>query len=112
MKKEERKILYYEDYFINFFYSLDEAVRKKVAYVLDVLKTQSRISTKFVKFVRDGLYELRIEYNSNIYQAFFIFDEGNVVVLFHGFQKKTQKLPEEEIEKALKLKREYYASKI
>lgn len=103
MKKEERKILYYEDYFINFFYSLDEAVRKKVAYVLDVLKTQSRISTKFVKFVRDGLYELRIE---------FIFDEGNVVVLFHGFQKKTQKLPEEEIEKALKLKREYYASKI
>ena len=112
MKKEERKILYYEDYFINFFYSLDEAVRKKVAYVLDVLKTQSRISTKFVKFVRDGLYELRIEYNSNIYRAFFIFDEGNVVVLFHGFQKKTQKLPEEEIEKALKLKREYYASKI
>lgn len=38
MKKEERKILYYEDYFINFFYSLDEAVRKKVAYVLDVLR--------------------------------------------------------------------------
>ena len=32
-------------------------------------------------------------------------------MLFHGFQKKTQKTPESEIDKALKLKQEYYASK-
>lgn len=48
---------------------------------------------------------------SNIYGAFFIFDEGNIVMLFNGFQKKTQKTPESEIEKAVKLKNEYYASK-
>ena len=47
----------------------------------------------------------------NIYGAFFIFDEGNIVMLFNGFQKKTQKTPESEIEKAVKLKNEYYASK-
>ena len=46
-----------------------------------------------------------------IYGAFFIFDEGNIVMLFNGFQKKTQKTPESEIEKAVKLKNEYYASK-
>ena len=45
----------------------------------------------------------------NIYGAFFIFDEGNIVMLFNGFQKKTQKTPESEIEKAVKLKNEYYA---
>lgn len=88
MKKEERKILYYEDYFINFFYSLDEAVRKKVAYVLDVLKTQSRISTKFVKFVRDGLYELRIEYNSNIYRAFLFLMKGMLSYYFMASKRK------------------------
>ena len=43
--------------------------------------------------------------------CFFIFDSGNIVVLFNGFQKKTQKTPKNELEKAIKLKEEYYASK-
>ncbi len=42
---------------------------------------------------------------------FFIFDEGNIVVLFHGFQKKTQKTPKNEIEKALRIRKEYYEYK-
>jgi len=75
------------------------------------LKTQDRLPKKFVKLVRDGLFELRTEYNGNIYRVFFIFDEGQIVVLFNGFQKKTQKLPNAEIEKALKIKEAYYADK-
>jgi len=39
------------------------------------------------------------------------FDDDNVVILFNGFKKKTQKTPESEIEKALKLKKEYYEQK-
>jgi len=66
---------------------------------------------KFIKHIRDGLYELLLEYNSNIYRVFFIFDEGQIVVLFNGFQKKTQKTPKTEIEKALKIKEAYYADK-
>lgn len=64
-----------------------------------------------MKFIKDGLYEIRASYNGNIYRAFFIFDEGNIVMLFNGFQKKTQKTPSKEIEKALELKKEYYAAK-
>lgn len=79
--------------------------------MLDVLKMQERVSEKFVKFIKDGLYEIRASYNGNIYRAFFIFDEGNIVMLFNGFQKKTQKTPSKEIEKALELKKEYYAAK-
>lgn len=56
-------------------------------------------------------YELRVSWNGNIYRLFFIFDEGQIVVLFNGFQKKTQKTPIAEIKKALKIKEEYYASK-
>ncbi len=48
---------------------------------------------------------------NNIYRVFFIFDNGNVVVLFNGFQKKTQKTPLNEIEKALKIKEAYYGEK-
>ena len=108
---KERQILYYKNYFIEFFLSLEDGAKKKVAYVLDMIKTQERLNSNFVKSIRDGIYELRASHNGNIYRAFFILDEGNIVMLFNGFQKKTQKTPNNEIEKALKLKNEYYASK-
>lgn len=76
-----------------------------------MLKTQDRLPKKFVKLIRDSLYELRTEYGGNIYRIFFIFDEGKIVVLFNGFQKKSQKTPSNEINKALKIKEAYYADK-
>ena len=76
-------------------------------YGLVLLKTQDRLPAKFVKHIRDGLYELRTEYNGNIYRVFFIFDQGKIVVLFNGFQKKTQKIPTSQIAKALKIMEEY-----
>ena len=85
--------------------------RKKVAYVLDMLKTQQRLNKNFVKHIRDGIYELRAQHGGNIYRAFFIFDNDDIVMLFNGFQKKTKKTPKSEIEKAIKLKEEYYAGK-
>ena len=86
-------------------------VQEKIQYALLLLKTQERLSVKFVKHLRDGIFELRVEYAGNIYRVFFIFDEGNIVVLFNGFQKKTQKTPDKEIEKAIRIKEEYYEDK-
>ena len=91
--------------------TLTEKEQDKVQYGLLLLKTQERLSAKFVKIVREGIFELRTEYNGNIYRVFFIFDDGNIVVLFNGFQKKTQKTPDSEIEKAIKIKEAYYADK-
>jgi len=59
----------------------------------------------------DGLFEIRIEFESNVYRIFCCFDEGNLVVLFNGFQKKSQKTPQKEIDKALKIKQEYFINK-
>jgi phage-related protein len=59
----------------------------------------------------DGLFEIRVEYQSNIYRIFCCFDKGRLVVLFNGFQKKTQKTPKNEIEKAMNLKKEYFEHK-
>lgn len=61
--------------------------------------------------IRDGLFELRISVKGSIYRLFFIFDEGDIVILLNGFQKKTQKTPRKEIDKALKIKEMYYADK-
>lgn len=58
-----------------------------------------------------GIYEIWVEYVSNIYRVFSFFDEGNLVVLINGFQKKTQKTPKRELELAEKLKKQYYDEK-
>lgn len=110
-KPMKRKIIAYKDYFNTFFAGLDKGTQDKVLYVLMLLRTQDRLPTTFIKAIRDGLFEVRIGYSSNIYRIFFIFDGNKIVVLFNGFQKKTQKTPANEIKKALKLKEEYYASK-
>lgn len=107
----KRRILTYGGYFERFMETLTEKVQEKVLYGLLLLKTQDRLSSKFVKYIRDELYELRTEYNGNIYRVFFIFDKEQIVVLFNGFQKKTQKTPNNEIEKALKIKEAYYEDK-
>ena len=85
--------------------------QEKVQYGLLLLKTQDRLPKKFVKLIRDGIYELRTEYGGKIFRVFFIFDEGEIVVLFNGFQKKTQKTPIGEIERAINIKEAYYADK-
>ena len=91
--------------------TLNDKEQEKIQYGLLLLKNQDRLPKKFVKLIRDGLYALRDEYGGNIFRVLFIFDEGKVVVLFNGFQKKSQKTPPHEIEKALKIKEVYYADK-
>lgn len=55
----------------------------------------------------DGLYEIRVKQGSDIFRIFCFFDEGKLIVLANGIQKKTQKTPKSAIEKALKIKKEY-----
>lgn len=107
----KRRILTYGGYFESFIETLSEKELRKLDYIISLLETENRLPTKFIKHLRDGLYELRMEYGGNIYRVFFIFDDGMIVVLFNGFQKKTQKTPPAEIEKALKIKVEYYEYK-
>ncbi len=104
-----RRILTYGNYFNEFLKTLSEQEVRKLDYIISLLQTEDRLPEKFIKYIRDGLYELRISYSGNIYRVFFIFDKGAVVILFNGFSKKTQKTPEREIKKALRIKDEYYA---
>lgn len=65
----------------------------------------------YIKFIRDGLYEFRVSHGNNEFRIFFIYDGETIVVLFNAFRKKTQKTPNNEIKKAIKLKEEYYETK-
>ena len=71
----KREIIAYKGYFKEFFENLDAGTQDKILYVLMLLQTQDRIPLKFMRLIEEGLYELRIEYQSNIYRIFFCFDE-------------------------------------
>ena len=108
-----RQIRFFKHYFTDFFESQTEKVKDKIDHILFVISVAERIPLKFFKHIEgtDGLYEIRVEYGGNIYRIFSCFDEGKLVVLFNGFQKKSRKTPQGEIEKALKIKAEYFAEK-
>lgn len=74
-------------------------------------KAEDKIPSHYIKFIRDGVYEFRVACGNNELRIFFIYDGENVVVLFNCFRKKTQKTPDNEIKKAINLKKEYYEAK-
>lgn len=108
-----REIRFYEDYFIDFYSTLELTVQEKVEYVLKVVRTVDRIPQKFLKHIEgtEGLYEIRIQVGSDIYRIFCCFDSGRLVILFNGFQKKSQKTPKKEIDKAVNIMKEYFNTK-
>ena len=108
-----REIKFYKKYFIDFYTSLDSSVQEKIEYVFKVIKTVDLIPQRFLKHIEstDGLYEIRIKVGFDIYRVFCCFDAGRIVVLFDGFQKKSQKTPKKEIDKALKIKEDYFKNK-
>ena len=71
------------------------------------------IPEKYFKHLEgtDGLFEMRVKVGSDIYRIFCCFDKGNLIILFNGFQKKSDKTPIQEIERAKKLQRQYYENK-
>jgi len=108
-----REIYYYKDYYLNFFNSLNEDVKLKFNWTLQLIATVDRVPEKYLKHLTgtSGLYEVKVEVGSNIYRVFCFFDKGQLIVLINGFQKKTQKTPKNEIELAERIKKEYFNEK-
>ncbi|MDP1623565.1 MAG: type II toxin-antitoxin system RelE/ParE family toxin [Bacteroidales bacterium] len=93
------------------FYNVQKPeVQAKIDWVIGLVQSLRMIPERFFKFLEgtDGLFEIKIKVGSDIYRIFCFFDKGNLVILLNGFPKKTNKIPKNEIEKALRLKRKYY----
>jgi phage-related protein len=112
-KQKYRTIIFYKDYFQDFFVKQRDKVRDKIVWTLELIEDIQKIPETYLKHLEntDGLYEIRIQQGSDIFRIFCFFDHGQLVILMNGFQKKTQKTPKKEIEKALKIKEEYETGK-
>ena len=113
IKEMFRNLYYYKNYYLDFFNTLDNEAKKKFNWTLKLISTVDRVPVKYFRHIEDstGLYEIRVESGSNIYRVFSFFDKGQLVILINGFQKKSQKTPIKEIEKAEKLKKQYFDEK-
>lgn len=106
-----RNIVYYKHFYLDFFNNQTDAVKLKFNWTLGIIATLERVPDKFFKHIDEGIYEVRVEVGSNIFRVFSFFDEGQLIVLTNGFQKKTQKIPKNEIVLAKKIKKEYFDEK-
>lgn len=105
-----RKIKVFKTYYKEFYIAQTNEVRAKIDYVLALVKTVERVPNTYYKQIESvpGLYEIRVQYAGNIYRIFCCNDKGRLVILFNGFQKKTQKTPTDEIKKATAIMKEYF----
>lgn len=109
----KREIGFYENHFKDFYLKQTLVVRKKIDWTLILIRNTRIVPDKFLKNLTntEGLWEVRISAGDGIFRIFCFFDKGNLVILLSGFQKKTQKTPKKEINKAERLKKEYYENR-
>ena len=108
-----RTIIFYKNYFREFFEKQRDKVKSKIVWTFDLIEEVIQVPETYLKHIEgtEGLYEIRVQFGSDIFRIFCFFDEGQLVVLANCFQKKTQKTPRKEIIKALKIKDEYESEK-
>ena len=108
-----RNVFIFKNYFNEFFDLQNQRVKQKIIWTLKIVETIDKIPSEYFKHLEgtNGLYEIRVQIGNNIFRIFCFFDEGKLVVVTNGFQKKTQRTPKKEIEKALKIKIEYELEK-
>lgn len=108
-----REVIAYKHYFEEFLLAQSTKVQDKIYKVIEIIETYERVPSNYLKAITgtNGLYEARVKLGSNIWRVFCFFDKGKLVILLNGFQKKTQKAPKKEIDKALKLIELYYEEK-
>jgi phage-related protein len=111
--KKVREVVAYKHFFEDFLKKQTKKVQNKIFKVLEAIETLERVPERYLKHLSgtDGLYEARIQLGSNIWRVFCFFDKGRLVILLNGFQKKTQKTPRKEIDKAVTLMNQYYDEK-
>jgi len=108
-----RQVIAYQHHFEEFLLAQPLKVQDKIYKVIEIIETYQHVPKTYLASMKahKGLFEARIKLGSNIWRVFCFFDKGKLVILLNGFTKKTQKTPRKEIDKAVRLMKEYYEEK-
>ena len=108
-----RELVVFKEFFWVFYRKLNRGAQKKIEWTLGLVRDLKIIPSKYFKSITgtQGLFEIRVQYGNDAYRIFCCFNESRCVVLLSGFKKKTNRTPKREIEKAVKLKADYFNEK-
>ena len=94
----------------DFLVGLPTKMRAKVTWTIALLETSGTdLREPYSKHLDDGIFELRAKVGSNITRVLYFFMVGRRIIITHGFVKKTDKTPTEEIEKAKQYRFEFFS---
>ena len=90
-----REVITYKEYFEDFFKKQSRKVQDKIIKVLDILETVERVPVTYLRYIEgtNGLFEVRVQFGSDIFRIFSCFDGNRLVVLFSGFSEENSKDP-------------------
>jgi phage-related protein len=92
----------------DFLDTLSIDMQTKAAWEIDLLEENGKnLTMPYCKYLKNGIWELRIKFASDISRIFYFFFDGDNIILTNGFVKKTQKIPQEELKKAIDYKKDY-----
>ncbi|MHB8846412.1 MAG: type II toxin-antitoxin system RelE/ParE family toxin [Nitrospirota bacterium] len=82
---------------------------QKVTWVLKLLEDLEIVPASYFKKLvnTEEIWECRVQMGSNAYRMLCFFDGNAVIILTHGFAKKSQKTPKQEIDRAEAYRRDY-----
>ena len=88
---------------------LETKLKVKMMFSVKLLKELGyKLREPYSKHLEDGIFELRAQSGNNISRVLYFFYVGEQIILTHGFIKKTQKTPREEIDKAKAYRKDFY----
>lgn len=96
---------------IDFMSKLDTKAKRKIYYNLDKAKLEN--NPKLFKKLNEDIWEFRTLYQGIQYRLFAFWDKTDktetLVLSTHGIVKKVSNVPKAEIEKAMKIRAEYFS---
>lgn len=107
--KKYRNAIFYKDYFEKFFLKQNDRIKEKIIWTIQLIEELERVPEQYLKHIEStkSLYEIRVKHGNDIFRIFCFLEDNKLIIIMNGFSKKTKKTPKNEINKALKIKKEY-----
>ena len=96
----EWKISFYDHKVMGLILKWPSGIKAKFIHIVELLKAYGpmKVGMPFVKAMGNGLFEIRVKGKEGIGRAFFCMVAERKIIILHGFIKKTQKTPGNELD--------------
>ena len=85
-----REVYFFKNYFLQFFRDQGQDVRSRIKWVLDLIREIDPIPEQYFKYIRDGIYEVRVSSGRKIFRVFVVLTRA--ILLYYFMDSKRRRL--------------------